>query len=261
MLKDRITSPDAPVFVHRNDTYRYLISPSAHTLGSRGDSEIDVSVIDIPFKTRFFERLQETHDFDIYKKWLAEEEQKQQTRIATVGVQLAEIERQQEDIISDRLAIRRQINSIEDEQQREQAEKQAQPTFDRLEKRSNDLDKLTAELKGTLPDEQETKTLEEARKYASFQTELLRIIPVWDKIPFAKRKEFVNLLVGRAIVEVVAPHFVRLTIEWLHPAWTTDIMDIRRTRGAKPVWTEEERAIIREMYPDRPREEILSTIN
>jgi hypothetical protein len=187
----------------------------------------------------------------------AEEEQKQQTRIANVGVQLAEIERQQEDILSDRLAIRRQINSIEDEQQREQAEKQAQPTFDRLQKRSNDLDKLTAELKGTLPNEQETKSLDEARKYASFQTELLRIIPVWDKIPFAKRKEFVNLLVKRAIVEVVAPHWVRLTIEWLHPAWTTDVMDIRRTRGAKPTWTEEERAIIKEMYPDRPREEIL----
>jgi DNA invertase Pin-like site-specific DNA recombinase len=260
LLKDRITSPYAPVYVHRNDTYRYLISPSAGTLSSRGDSEIDVSVIDIPFKKRFFEHLQETHDFDIYKKWLAEEEQKQQTRIVTIGAQLAEIERQQEDILTERLAIRRQINSIEDEKQREQAEKQSQPTFDRLQKRSIDLDTLAAELKSSLPNEQERRTLGEAKKYASFQTELLRIIPVWDKIPFAKRKEFVNLLVKRAVVEVVAPHWVRLTISWLHPAWTTDIMDIRRTRGAKPIWTEEERAIIREKYPDRPREEILELL-
>src|SRR5207249_4828129 len=107
---------------------------------------------------------------------------------------------------------------------------------------------------------EEDEEVQKARKYQDFQTEVSKLIPVWHTKPINVRREFVNLFVKRAILEIVSPHWVRLTIEWYHPAWETDVLLIYRRNGSQPDWTEPELDILRDLYSTAPRDEILARL-
>ena len=119
---------------------------------------------------------------------------------------------------------------------------------------------MEKELRAKLPKEEEDEQLQKAKKFADFQTELQKLIPVWDSKPFDVTKEFINLFVKQAILEVVATHWVSLTIEWSHPKWESDTLYIFRRRGAMPQWTEEEEEIINTQYPYALREDLLALL-
>jgi DNA invertase Pin-like site-specific DNA recombinase len=246
LLKNRITSCSGAVYVHLKDgKHRYHIVPETSTsLVRAGENEITAEVIDTAFTNRFFERLAETHDFDEYRRFLEEETAKQTSLTTTLNQQLSEIERQQEAILDEKLAIHTRIRELTDAAQRAQAEQDAQPDLERLRNRSAKLNKLAAELSAKLPKPEENQQLQKARKLADFQTEVQKLLPVWDQKPFTVRREFVNLFVSQAIVAIVSTHWISLTIEWSLPAWETDILYIYRTRGATPSWTQEEQEII-----------------
>ena len=271
LLKDKIVTTNGSVHVHLDkNQHRYVIIAPPKVL-RKVDTGIEVSVLDDTFTMRFFERLQETHDFDEYRRWIAESTERQVSLIESINSQLVEIDRQQESILDEKLAIRTHIKEkIRDAQAKtpdvdidalkKQLEDEAAPDIARLNRRSEKLNKLTAELNAKLPKPEEHEQLQKAKKYADFQTELQLLIPVWPNKPFNVRKEFVNLFVRQATLEIVATHWVRLTIDWSHPQWETDTLYIFRRRGAMPNWTEEEQEIIRTQYPYAPRGVLLEQL-
>jgi len=271
LLKERIAATNGSVHVHMDkNEHRYVLILPQKVL-RKVDTGIEVSVIDDAFTKRFFERLQETHDFDEYRRWIAESTQRQVSLIETIKTQLAEIERQQEAILDEKLAIRTQINesireahvanpTLDREELKKRLEEEAAPDFERLQKRAIKLNTLAAELSAKLPNPQEQEKIQTARKFADFQTELQRLIPVWPDKPFDVRKEFVNLFVRQAVLEIVSAHWISLTIEWSHPKWESDILYIFRRRGAMPNWTDEEQEIIRTHYPHASRDALLALL-
>src|SRR5207244_770052 len=110
------------------------------------------------------------------------------------------------------------------------------------------LQTLQKELNETFPTAEKHRELQEARKFADFQTEVKQLAVVWEKKPFAIRKEFVNVFVKQAVIRVESTHWVRLEIQWAHPAWAANTLFIRRRHGEHEVWTEEEKAILRIHY-------------
>jgi DNA invertase Pin-like site-specific DNA recombinase len=274
LLKNRITAPGCQVHVHVYDSNaHYSLVPENAGVGLmiRGLSDVNASIVDNAFTDRFFDRLQETHDFDEYRRYLAEIVQKHLRVTESITTQLAEIDRQQEALLDEKLAVRSHINErIREavttnpgsnlEELRVQFEKEAQPDLERLERRVTKLKNLERELRAKFPDEEEEKEIQTARKYQDFQTEIAKLLPVWHKKPIQVRREFVNLFVSRATLEVVSSHWVRLTIQWKHPTWETDVLLIYRQHGPKTYWTDEERGVLYQHYPTASRAKILALL-
>ncbi len=261
LLKNRISSPFGTVYVHVEKTRsHYVITPSAKTIYKTGRATIDASEVDAAFLQRFFERLQETHDFDQYRRWIVRETQKQDALIQQIHSQLAEIDKQQEAILDETLAVHTRLKEIENDEERAKAEKEAQPELERLRKRSHRLDALTLDLSGKLPTVENNEALKKAKQFADFQTELAKIIPVWGKLPYDARREFVNLFVQEAVVTPVATHWLQLDVVWSHPKWEKDTIFVYRHRGGQSVWTEEEHNILKTQYSHAAKRDLLALL-
>jgi len=263
ILKHRIHSEGYKVYVHsaKDSRFHYAFIPdTTSTLYRSIGHDIDVRTIDNVFEPLFFAHMRETRDFDVYRQWVREETERHTSLLATIDQQLTEIDNQQEDILTERLAIRRSINAIKYEKEQAQAEVEAAPTLEGLIKRSARLKETKEALIAKKQQVAGDQTYQTARKFADFQTELEKLIEVWSSKPFAVRKEFVNLCVTRATVTVIAPHWIELSVYWKHPAWKTDTLFIRRKNGGKEFWTEEELRILQDTYATASREDILSLL-
>ncbi len=272
LLKGKITAPEGQVYVHlAKGCDHYCICPTPTAMVKVGIHEIEGRIIDDAFSKRFFERLMETHDFDEYQRFLAEETKKQESLVSSIMEQLAEIERQQEAILDDKLAIRAHINqqvretlakdpTASVDELKARFEEEAAPDLERLRKRAAKHDALTAELKAKLPTVEENEQFKTARTFTDFQTETRKLIPVWHNKPFAIRKEFVDLFVEEAVLQLASPHWIALTIVWSHPAWETDTLFIYRWRGDAAEWPVEDIQVVRELYPTEKKETLLSLL-
>lgn len=220
---------------------------------------------------RLFSHLRQTHDFDVFRQWIAEVVQKQASLLETITQQLAEIDRQQEAILDEKLAIRTHISqqvrealsldpTANADELRTRFEEEAAREFERLRKRSAKLAAMEEALRAKMPTEEENEEVRTAKTFADFQTELEKLAEVWHLKPFKEKKVFVNLLVKKTVLSVAATHWVRLDIHWTHPAWESETLYIYRRRGLLVRWTEEDRAIIHSQYETVDRETLLSLL-
>ena len=274
LLKSRIEGPNGEkVYVHLSEGIHSYCRPRQNTkvLHTWSDSEIEVDLVDGEFTTLLFAHLRQTHDFDLFRQWIADVVQKQTSLLENITLQLAEIDRQQEAILDEKLGVRAHINqqikeavakdpTADLELLKARFEEEAAPEFERLRRRSLKYAAMEKELRAKLPTAEEDEETHTARSFADFQTELEKLAEVWDFKPFKERKEFVNLLVKKAVLSVAAPHWIRLDIHWTHPAWEGETLFIYRRRGVQISWTEEEREIILSLYESAERETILSLI-
>ena len=274
LLKDKIVSPGYKIYVHKGKNHRYhygLYPESASILHKSTLHDIEAGVIDSVFEEVFFDHMRETRDFDVFRQWVGEVISKQEGKLATIKAQLEEIDRQDEAILDDRLALRAHINDqikkakaknpqVDAEALKRQLESEASHDFERLHQRGERLKTLRRDLQARLPTQEEEKELQTARTFADFQTELERLADVWHLKPFQEKKEFVNLCVTKALVEVVSPHWLCLTIQWKHPAWGGESFYLRRSHGGREFWTPEEEAVIQNSYGDGQRETLLSLL-
>jgi hypothetical protein len=260
--KKKLASPQGKVFIHLSsgDSWTYQIIPPDYTITRYQLCEIDTTVIDREVSKCFLARLQETHDFDQYLSYVEEETEKQNHKFDIIQRQLSEIAALQEAILDERLDIQQHIKSFATEEERERARREAAPELERLRQRSIGYDTVASELRQQLPIEEEDDTLTTARQFADFQTEVQRLIPVWDEKPMSVRAEFVNLFIEQVVIEFVAPHWVRLDIFWRHPAWEHESMYVYRKRGIRLQWTDEERELVRTYYPTAKREELMQLL-
>ena len=274
LLKDKIEASGYKLYVHKGKNHRYhygLYPETASILHKYSLHDIEAGVIDSVFEEVFFDHMRETHDFDVFRQWVAEVIHKQEGRLATIKAQLEEIDHQQEDILDLQLAVRRHINeqikqalekdpTADADALKAKFEEEASPEFERLRKRSAKLAATEKELRAQVPTEEEEQELRTARSFADFQTELEKLAEVWHQKPFQEKKEFVNLCVTKAIVAIVSPHWLQLTIEWKHPAWGMESFYIRRSHGGRDFWTEEEETVLHTSYSDGQRETLLSLL-
>ncbi len=217
-------------------------------------NEVDACLIDEEFRKRFFDHLEEAHDFDEYRQFLAEENRKYKRLFDSINDQLKQIDIQQENILDEFIAARAEMKrlSMEDENA---------PLLKKLRKRFDDLELPKQELiqkRGRLQESIAYRTIEQ---YEDFQTELTKLYQEWDTKPFSEKKEFINVLVKRAVLDMVSTHWIRLTVCWLHPHWPSEEIYLHRTRGCVTLWTEEERAVLRKYYPADARENILALLS
>jgi len=273
LLKNRIEAPTgAKIHVHLGEgVHSYCIPRTNIKVLDRSDSEMEVDFVDTEFTKLLLTHLRDTHDFDEFRTWIEDVTNKQVALVDIIHTQLAEIERQQEAILDDRLAIRTQITeqikqavaqdpTTDIEKLREQLEHAASQDLERLRKRAAKLDTLTAELTAKLPSSEEDEEIRTARTFADFQTELEKLSERWHLKPFKVKKEFVNLLVRKAVLSVAATHWIQLDIHWTHPAWPCETLFIYRRRGEQKRWIEEDRTIIKAHYEQAARETLLSLL-
>lgn len=273
-MKSRIEGPNGEkIYVHLSEGIHSYCRPRQDTkvLRTWSESEIEVDLVDAEFTKRLFYHLRQTHDFDLFRQWIADVVQKQASLLETITMQLTEIDYQQEGILDLKLALQTHINqqikeavaadpTANIEELKAKFEEEAAPEFERLRRRSLKYTAMEKELRAKLPTAEEDEETRTARSFADFQTELEKLADVWHLKPFRERKEFVNLLVRKAVLSVAAPHWIRLDIHWTHPAWEGEALFIYRRRGVQISWTEEERDIILNLYENADRETILSLI-
>lgn len=259
LLKYRVTAPQGEVYVHWNKGragYKIMIDPSR--VMRRSDIEIDVADIDTPFCEAFFDKLEHTHDFDHYRQWIDAEYGKQQNEIKSLEAQLAHNATRQEaaedEILDLRVAVKEEKIS----------EKDAAPQIERLRSRIVVLEQSRKQIEEKLSQISDRDKLEKAertmRVYKSFHEELAVLKEEWHKKPMDRKVEFVNLLVQNVTLTIEAPRWIRMDIQWAYPLWEAETHYIYRVRGKTPKWTEEEKDILRTMYPDATVTEILQAL-
>ncbi len=257
LLKDRAAFPGGEVLVHiYREKPHYTLIPS-YAMRPTGWKEVEAGLVDDGFLDCFFAHLKETHDFAAFQRWIEQETTKQRGVVSSIAMQLTQLEQKQESLVDERLAIRSQIRAIKDDKERAQFEAEMQPTLDTLSQKVYQLAQVKEKLLEKQEETAKNQALDTARKYATFQTELYHLVASWDEKPFKVRCEFVNLFVTRSEITLPASHFVQLVISWAHPGWGADTLYIFRKHGASPYWTQPERELIRQHYPQTAREELL----
>lgn len=274
LLKDRIEGLEGhTIYMHlcegRNPCYHMV--KRATKIYDKNESEIEADLVDGEFTKLLFTHLRQTHEFDGFRQWITDVLQKRKTQTEIILAQLEEIAVQQEAILDEKLAIRTHINlqvkaalaedeTADIEALKSRFEKEAEQDIQRLRIRSHKLDEREKELRAKLPTGENEKEVKIAHTFADFQTELEKLAIVWDKKPLKEKKEFVNLLVKKAVLSSAATHWIKLTICWAHPAWTTETLYIYRRRGCRTGWTDEEKEALRTLYASAPREVLLQLL-
>lgn len=275
LLKDRIEATGAKVYMqHGGEKYNYILSYSKIRGGSTtvGDCQIDAATVDSAFSDCFFTHLEEVHELDEYHQFITAEQVRKETESSTLMTQLLEAESQQEAILDEVTAIRRAIKqqiyrdqeesiTLDTETRHHELEIENKPMLDRLHNRFNKLETLKGQLQEKLDRQpHESDETLKARQFASFAVELQKLRQVWEMKPFTIRKEFVNLFVEQAIIQIVAPHWIALKVIWSYPTWGSDIIYLWRNHGSQENWTEEEQAIVRQHHRTRDMETILQAL-
>lgn len=85
----------------------------------------------------------------------------------------------------------------------------------------------------------------------------MELAKVWPKKPVKEKKEFVNLLVEKAVLSVGSIHWVKLVINWKHPAWPIETLYIRRRSGKPLKWTDEENELLRKSFVNGDKKSLL----
>ena len=270
--KKKLISPQGVVSVQPSRYgFAYTITPQEYHVLRLKLCAIHADRIDAEFTRCFFRHLDETHDFDEYRKWVEEEAAKHQSQLTTLLSQLTEIEAQQEAILDEKLSLRQQINGkikkalaenpdTDVAALKQRLEDEVAGDMERLRKRAANLDNLTLQLKEQIEALERNQQLQTARKFVDFHTEVAKLRREWHTKPLAVRAEFVNLFITQVAFTVVAPHWVKLEMYWRHPLWGIDTLYLYRNKGMHPEWTEAEREIVKALYPSAPREEILQLL-
>jgi DNA invertase Pin-like site-specific DNA recombinase len=252
LLKYRVTAPEGKVYVHWNNdvcAYKVMLDPSRVMRTSH--REIEVKVIDPVFTELFFAKLEQTHDFDNYRQWLTKEKAKQEEEVTSLQKQLTQIDVRQEAIADEILDLRTEVKKGT------LTKEQAAPQFARLRQKAIKLDETKEAVKARLteltPPEEDETTKRTVRIYQSFQEELYTLKDTWHKKTFALKQDFVNLLVENVVLTLESPRWTRMDVTWAYPGWKPDTTYIYRARGKSPFWKDEEKDILRSMYPlERP---------
>lgn len=131
-----------------------------------------------------------------------------------------------------------------------------------VEKFAEDLAKLHVSIQQL---ELKKKRAERAQAELQEFVEKLDDIPgAWKKMGILKQRRFINLITDKITLTKPAPNWLLLTITWsFYDEWhnaTSSLFYIWQRRGNGETWTEEEKDVLRGMYPGTDRASILEAL-
>lgn len=100
----------------------------------------------------------------------------------------------------------------------------------------------------------------EAQEFEEAGSLLEQAVNDWKGMKFGQRRMLVKLVVERANIVEASPHFVKLELFTKAPLSGVMTIYIHRDGGYHAEWTEEEDAIIREMYPTEDKARVLEAL-
>ncbi len=218
---------------------RYCIM-ERNSLVTTGFKALTIRLIDGVFLERFFERLRNWTGFE---DWAEQIKQKEKT-----------LRKKKEDILRLIAEVQSEWNETMNTLTNPKIEKTEQMK-DFLVKKCKGLEARKVELEQDFnaPDEDEA---DEIYQY-KIATLLPELIEEWEQLPFDKRLTTVSAFVRSVTLEEVSPSWLKMTINWKRTDWGTEQRHVLRENTAKQFWTEEDDAIVKEMYPTADTLDIL----
>ena len=95
------------------------------------------------------------------------------------------------------------------------------------------------------------------------RSRLTRAREEWGTMTLEQKQSFIRLITNNIRLDTLSGRWMKLTIEWsplLAGENYTEFALFLRTLRATTRWTPEEKAIVREMFPQSPKSDILATL-
>ncbi|MFL5706731.1 MAG: recombinase family protein [Ktedonobacteraceae bacterium] len=109
-------------------------------------------------------------------------------------------------------------------------------------------------------EEKQKHTGNEETELREFQTLLDVALRSWDALSFDKQKRFVRLMVERVNIREETSHFIRIDIQLRAPFNYSLYGFLFRAHGSRSAWTEDEIAVLKRLYPQSDRLEVLQAL-
>jgi DNA invertase Pin-like site-specific DNA recombinase len=229
LLDGSIASEHLPIYVLRTDPPAYAIIDNFHLHGDRYKVSIAVAELDAIFVQRFLHVLENTEQGATLREHLKEVRKAREQQLVSVAEQIAEAKQQ--------IAKWERSKRIAQEEGYEDGEREA----------VRELKSKTAILR-ELEAKEEEGAVEDA--------DLLELMELlfgasigWADLTFERKRRFVLLSTKSITLSDASTHFLKLAIEWTGPYARTNVGYIWRSRGNGGIYSEEEDAILRELYP------------
>ncbi|MGZ3627260.1 MAG: recombinase family protein [Ktedonobacteraceae bacterium] len=100
----------------------------------------------------------------------------------------------------------------------------------------------------------------ESEDLTELQGLLDRVMHAWGGMTFGLKRRFITLTVEKANIREETPHIIRIDVVLKEPIRYRFTGYMFRHRGSKPKWTDEEMAVLKRMYKQADRLEILKAI-
>lgn len=210
LLKDRIRSSNGSIYVHVDRRHgrsgiRYMFSAANKETWfyNMGFMELGtVERIDSLVVERLFVHVGHLENMEQYNEQLAQKRAEKKRQLKSIGESIKQIDVEQ-------VNIAKKVGKTSNPRMQELLEEQVME----LEKERQELleahEKLSAESEITL------RSLEE---------ELQDLEQNWSTFPAEKKISLMNFLIKEVVVDVMAPHWTRLQVFWLHTDWGREEM-------------------------------------
>lgn len=201
---------------------------------------IAVSDLDGIYVGKLLERLEQTSDFEYYRRYAEQEQQSIKSEQVSVQAQLAEIERRCEGIML----------SLQRPTLRGKLREDLENTYESLQQQRAELiSKLEIPHRGS-----------RAKELLEYQKLIEKLAPHWHSLSGEDRILLVEALTEQVMIDSMAPHWMRLIIQWRDPQWGRDEGLIWRRYGSSSGWTEQENEILKQGYAFDDRVSLLSRL-
>lgn len=218
----------------------YIIEEKEQRLVLKYHAATPCQEIDDLFSARLVEHMQQTTRYEHYRDYAIELQKERNQIIKSIKDQLGEIDKQLDGILVS-------LSLPADKLKKPLREKLA-AKFDVLSQQKEELEAKQV----SLTSDQKTKKLMEYYLLAD------QLGSRWEDVPFAEKQSLADVLAKGVYLDEMTGHWLRLEVEWLDPQWGTERVYVFRPGGAHKTWTQTENEIIRNLYPQTPREEILA---
>jgi DNA invertase Pin-like site-specific DNA recombinase len=238
LLDGIITADPLPVYVLRKEPPEYAIIDQEKRHGKRYKMAIAVEELDAIFVQRLLSVLEHTEHGATLREHLSAVRAAREQQLVSVDAQIAEVKQQ--------IARWERSKRIAREEDDEEGEREA---VRELKQKRAILREL--ELK------QERAAVEDA-ELIEFLELLFGASVVWHDLTLQRKQRFIRLGTKSITIREASTHFLQFVIEWKGDR--TDVGYIWRKHSNGGLYTDEENAVLRELYPVADRAVLLDCL-
>ncbi|HLX59340.1 MAG TPA: recombinase family protein [Ktedonobacteraceae bacterium] len=242
-VHNRTDKPDSllqGIITSTNKRRVYVVGTDYRVMDEKNRVSIGIADLDRIFLDRLFTVLNDREHGETIEQRLREVQALREHALVSVDEQIAETKRQ--------LARAERDKRIAEDEDYEDGIRAAIRDIKRL---NNTLTELESKKEQATTDE---LNIEEC------QNLLECVRDGWNELTFEKRRRFIRLIAQSVVLSEASTHFLKLEIVWTGPYGCTDVGYIWRENASGGMYTEEENAIIRELYPVADRAVILESL-